>query len=100
MFEVSSNKVLIVAISTIFLSVVQAIQSLFFHDLSKYPGPRLAAMTSLYRAYFDIVRDGGWVQHLFSLHEKYGEHTNKLDISRHRLTPAIQERLLELDPTR
>ena len=52
---------------------VQSVRRLFFHPLSKYPGPRLAAMTLWYKAYFDIVMDGGWAEHLEYLHEVYGE---------------------------
>lgn len=51
---------------------VQSVRRLFFHPLSKYPGPPLAAMTLWYKAYFDIVMDGGWAEHLEYLHEVYG----------------------------
>jgi hypothetical protein len=52
---------------------VQSVRRLFLHPLSKYPGPRLAAMTLWYKAYFDIIMDGGWAEHLEYLHEVYGE---------------------------
>jgi len=45
---------------------------LFFHPLRDFPGPRLAAMTFLYEAYYDIVLDGGLVEQLRKLHEIYG----------------------------
>ncbi|KAF4610870.1 hypothetical protein D9613_007210 [Agrocybe pediades] len=48
------------------------IQRIHHHALSKYPGPRLAAFTTWYRAYYDILMDGAWAQHLESLHEQYG----------------------------
>lgn len=51
---------------------IQMVRRLLFHPLSKYPGPPLAAVTSLYRAYFDIVMDGGWAEHLEYLHQVYG----------------------------
>jgi hypothetical protein len=60
------------AISALFYYVARSVKFIFYHDLSKYPGPPLAAATTLYRAYYDIVKDGGWLEHLFSLHEKYG----------------------------
>ncbi|KIY72730.1 cytochrome P450 [Cylindrobasidium torrendii FP15055 ss-10] len=51
-----------------------AAHRLFFHPLRKYPGPRLAAATWLYRFYFDIISQGGGeiVTHLEDLHEIYG----------------------------
>lgn len=52
---------------------VQTVKRFFFHPLSKYPGPPLAAVTLWYKAYFDIVMDGGWAEHLEYLHDVYGE---------------------------
>ncbi|KAF9454465.1 cytochrome P450 [Macrolepiota fuliginosa MF-IS2] len=74
MLQVSSNTIFSVSLSGLFLLAAQAIKSLYFHPLSKYPGPPLAAITFLYRAYYDVIKDGGWVEHLFSLHAKYGYH--------------------------
>ncbi|KAJ3492973.1 hypothetical protein NLJ89_g11123 [Agrocybe chaxingu] len=52
--------------------VGRALYRLYFHPLSSIPGPRRAAVSTLYRAYYDIIRDGEWVLHLESLHAKYG----------------------------
>ncbi|KAF9057330.1 cytochrome P450 [Panaeolus papilionaceus] len=65
-------------ISTISLGLVplfitlRFIYRLYFHPLSNIPGPRIAAFTSFYRAFYDIVRDGQWVHHLEYLHSIYG----------------------------
>ncbi|KXN91119.1 Trichodiene oxygenase [Leucoagaricus sp. SymC.cos] len=67
-----SNIALAVVASVFFMFGAQAIKLRYFHPLSKYPGPALASITFLYRAYFDIVKDGGWVEHLFHLHAQYG----------------------------
>ncbi|KAF9465534.1 cytochrome P450 [Collybia nuda] len=48
------------------------VQRLFFHPLSRFPGPPLAALTLWYKAYYDIIMDGGWSTHLDYLHEKHG----------------------------
>ncbi|KAG7092863.1 hypothetical protein E1B28_009176 [Marasmius oreades] len=40
--------------------------------LNRFPGPVLAQWTRLYRAYYDIVVGGGWIEHLQELHEIYG----------------------------
>lgn len=66
----------LVAISSCLLLVYGAFrgtQRLFFHPLVKFPGPRLAAITLWYKAYYDIVMDGGWSEHLEYLHATYGE---------------------------
>lgn len=45
-----------------------------FHPLHGYPGPRLAAVSELYRFYFDMISRGGGeiVNHLEELHAIYG----------------------------
>lgn len=73
MLQPSPIIILPLALSALVLAVRRVVNLLSFHPLSKYPGPPLAAVTSLYRAYFDIVKDGEWVNHLFSLHAKYGD---------------------------
>lgn len=46
---------------------------LCFHPLSSVPGPRLAAATSLYIRYHDIVEHGGLARRLPQLHKFYSE---------------------------
>ncbi|KAF9535115.1 cytochrome P450 [Crepidotus variabilis] len=53
-------------------AVYVAFARLFFHPLSDFPGPRLAAVTSLYRTYFDVVQGGEFLQHVLMLHEVHG----------------------------
>jgi len=43
------------------------------HPLASIPGPRIAAVTSLYRAYYDIICDGEWSEQLHVLHARYGK---------------------------
>ncbi|KAF2868115.1 cytochrome P450 [Massariosphaeria phaeospora] len=45
---------------------------LFLHPLSKFPGPRLAAVTSWYEAYYEIVLQGQYSKKITELHEQYG----------------------------
>lgn len=47
---------------------------LYFHPLSKFPGPRLAAATRWYEFYDDVIRGGVTSQRYPALHKRYGMH--------------------------
>jgi hypothetical protein len=49
-------------------------QKLLRHSLRKFPGPFLAGCTYWYRAYYDLVKDSGFLSHLEELHRTYGEY--------------------------
>lgn len=51
--------------------LIKTICRLYFHPLAKFPGPKLAAATTLYNAYWDICTPG-LVKHLPEMHNKYG----------------------------
>ena len=46
---------------------------LFLSPLSKFPGPKLAAATLLYEAYYDVALKGQYTLKIEELHKKYGE---------------------------
>lgn len=50
------------------------IYRLFFSPLAKFPGPKLAAATSWYEAFFDL-RSSNFPEVLSRLHDKYGKST-------------------------
>ncbi|KAJ7242078.1 cytochrome P450 [Mycena rebaudengoi] len=54
------------------LQITFAAINLSRSPLRNYPGPWLAAYTKWYRGYFDVLRDGGFLEHLKWLHKKYG----------------------------
>lgn len=52
--------------------VVKTIYRLYFHPLSKFPGPKLLAATSLYESYFNIIKGGMFIWEMERLHNVYG----------------------------
>ena len=52
--------------------VVRTIYRIWFHPLSKFPGPKLAAATSGYEFYFNIIKRGKFIWELDRLHQVYG----------------------------
>lgn len=69
---VSFVKEILVAISFVYFVALVSYR-LCLHPLSKYPGPKLAAVSCLYRAYHQTWRDGRLVEQLTHLHEVYGK---------------------------
>ena len=49
------------------------IYRLWFSPLSKFPGPRLAAITRYYEFYYDVWKDGQYTFKISKLHEVYGK---------------------------
>lgn len=48
------------------------IHRLFICPLSKFPGPKLAAITSWYELYYDVVKQGQFLWEIERMHDKYG----------------------------
>mgnify|MGYP001582096791 CR=1 FL=1 len=57
----------------------RAIRALYnispLHPLSHVPGPRLAASTFLYEAWFDLILGGRYTHEIKRMHESYGKMT-------------------------
>ena len=43
-----------------------------FHPLARFPGPKLAGATYWYSTYYEVWKDGAFVEHLEELHKLYG----------------------------
>lgn len=54
------------------LGVTLAIRQIFYHPLSKFPGPRLAALTPLYKTYYEVFRGGELLRRIQELHNMHG----------------------------
>ncbi|KAM0329276.1 hypothetical protein ACHAQA_004581 [Verticillium albo-atrum] len=52
--------------------VFVAIRRLYFSPLTKFPGPKLAALTTWYAAYHDVIRGGQYTFVVEEMHRKYG----------------------------
>ncbi len=51
-----------------------AVYRLVLSPVAKFPGPRLAALTGAYEAYYECVKDGGgrFRLEIDRMHDKYG----------------------------
>ena len=47
---------------------------LFLHPLAKFPGPKIAGVTSLYEAYYEILLNGQYSKKISELHDIHGEY--------------------------
>ncbi|KAL6918601.1 hypothetical protein ACHAP8_010991 [Fusarium lateritium] len=65
-----SSGLALLATGLVFYVLVRAIYSVFFHPLSKVPGPKLYALTQLPYLYY--LTRGRWVYRLKELHDQYG----------------------------
>ncbi|KAI4601987.1 hypothetical protein KJ359_010853 [Pestalotiopsis sp. 9143b] len=62
--------VFIPAIVTYYVSLV--FYRLFFHSLARFPGPKLAAISRWYEAYYDVALKGQYTRKIADLHRLYG----------------------------
>ncbi|KAM0543454.1 hypothetical protein ACHAPJ_012318 [Fusarium lateritium] len=45
---------------------------LYLSPLAKFPGPKLAALTSWYHGYYDLIKGGQYIWAIDEMHRKYG----------------------------
>ncbi|KAH6693344.1 putative cytochrome P450 [Leptodontidium sp. MPI-SDFR-AT-0119] len=49
-----------------------AVYRLYLSPISKFPGPKLAAVTLWYEFYYDVIKTGTYMAEIKKMHEKYG----------------------------
>lgn len=52
--------------------VVLGVYRLFLHPLARFPGPKVAAISRWYEAYYDVVQNGQYTFKIAEMHKKYG----------------------------
>ncbi|KAF2873642.1 putative benzoate 4-monooxygenase cytochrome P450 [Massariosphaeria phaeospora] len=68
----SLNLVKLALYSIILYAIYKVIQRLFFHPLSRVPGPWYAAVSTLYEFWWDGPKEGKYMFKIEEMHEKYG----------------------------
>jgi hypothetical protein len=72
-------------------TICKCIYNLYFHPLSKFPGPKLAAIGFWYEFYYDVIKDGTYIWEIERMHRKYGKEPNihHLTMSKERRTDSF-----------
>ena len=71
MMEWGAN-VLLLAAAWLLYVVCSAVWRVYFSPLSKFPGPKLAALSLWNEFYWDVVKRGMFMWQIQEMHEKYG----------------------------
>ncbi|KAJ5757735.1 uncharacterized protein N7511_006429 [Penicillium nucicola] len=61
-----------VVASLIGLLALNIVYNLYFHPLSKFPGPKIAAASFFYEFYYDVIKSGMYIWEIERMHEIYG----------------------------
>ncbi|KAL5325161.1 hypothetical protein ACEPPN_006284 [Leptodophora sp. 'Broadleaf-Isolate-01'] len=70
--DLQTHWVLSLAACLVLYNVAGIVYRVYFSPLSKFPGPKLAAATLFYEAYYDVIKQGQYTFKIRELHKKYG----------------------------
>lgn len=62
-----------IALFTLLYCIAGIAYRLYLSPLAKFPGPKLAAATLWYEAYYDVIKNGQYTFKIKELHKKYGK---------------------------
>lgn len=63
---------LVLTVAAVVFELLKVVYRLYLTPLAGFPGPKLAGVTYLYAAYYDLVHHGSFIKQLPALHRKYG----------------------------
>lgn len=75
--SISPSHILVGLIGIASYQFLKIVYRLYFHPLSRIPGPKLTAITSLYEFYYDIICDGRFTFQVEKMHKQYGNAPRK-----------------------
>lgn len=67
----------LIVVSVFAYVIGSVVYQLHFSPLSRFPGPKIAAVTYLYEFYYDAILKGRYIFKIKELHEKYGTFIEK-----------------------
>lgn len=53
--------------------ICKCLYNLYWHPLSRFPGPKLVAIGPFYEFYYDVIKDGTYIWEIEKMHRKYGK---------------------------
>lgn len=62
-----------IIVSVIIYYATLIVYRLYFHPLARFPGPKLAAISRWYEAYYDVIQGGQYTPKIVQLHKQFGE---------------------------
>ncbi len=63
-----------IGIGCISYLAVLAFRCLWLSPLAEFPGPKLAALSTWYQFYYDVIKPGQLAFQISKLHDKYGSY--------------------------